>query len=97
MKKMQYTVVGGQYFNYNYGSTPTLLGAKRLAGRNPEYWDNWAGWHVPAIYRAEDVEEYWSDSRGEWVTEVNAYPLCVGEYHHGKVTWREHKYAGFCF
>ena len=56
MKKINYYVIGGQYEGYNYGGAATLLGAKRLARRNQEYWDNWQGWHKPCIYRAEDVE-----------------------------------------
>ena len=55
-KKKNFYVIGGQYAAYDYGGTPTLLGAKRLANKNEEYWDNWQGWHRPQIYRAEDVE-----------------------------------------
>ena len=50
-----YYVIGGQYQFYSYGGTPTLLGAKRLANKHVEYWDNWQGWHTPSIYRAEDT------------------------------------------
>ena len=57
MKKNGYFVIGGQYQSYCYGATPTLLGAKRLAAKNAEHWDSWQGWHIPSIYRAEDVEE----------------------------------------
>lgn len=49
-------MIGGQYESYCYGGTPTLIGVKRLATRNMEYWDNWQGWHKPKIYRAEDVK-----------------------------------------
>ena len=56
MKKINYYVIGGQYESICYGGTPTLIGAKRLATKNEEYWDNWQGWHKPAIYRAEDTE-----------------------------------------
>lgn len=55
-KTIKYYVIGGQYESYCYGGTPTLLGAKRLAGKNLEYWDNWQGWHKPKVYRAEDTE-----------------------------------------
>ena len=54
--KNNYYVIGGQYERYCYGGTPTLIGAKRLANKNKEYWDNWQGWHTPAIYRAEDTQ-----------------------------------------
>ena len=57
MKKLNYYVIGGQYYYFCYGGTPTLTGAKRLAGKSAEHWDNWQGWHIPSIYRAEDVED----------------------------------------
>ena len=56
MKKINYYVIGGQYEGICYGGTPTLIGAKRLATKNEEYWDNWQGWHKPRIYRAEETE-----------------------------------------
>ena len=40
MKKNNYYVIGGQYEIICYGGTPTLIGAKRLATKNEEYWDN---------------------------------------------------------
>lgn len=52
-----YCVIGGQYKVVYYGSCPTLLGAKRLATKCAEYWDNWQGWHKPDIYLIEDTEE----------------------------------------
>lgn len=54
MKK--YQVIGGQYESSWIGESDSLHGAKILATRNMEYWDNWQGWHKPCIYRAEDVE-----------------------------------------
>lgn len=57
MKKINYYVIGGQYVRYCYGGCKTLLGAKRLAAKHDEYWDNWQGWHRPKIYRAEDCVE----------------------------------------
>lgn len=65
-KEIKYYVIGGQYESCCYGGAPTLLGAKRLATRYAEYWDNWQGWHKPAIYRAEDTEEV--ESRGRITT-----------------------------
>ena len=56
MKKNNYYVIGGQYEYYCYGGCPTLIGAKRLATKNTEYWDNWQGWHNPRIYAANDTE-----------------------------------------
>ena len=54
-KEIKFYVIGGQYESMCYGGCPTLLGAKRLATKCMEYWDNWQGWHKPAIYRAEDT------------------------------------------
>lgn len=55
MKKINYYVIGGQYESLCYGGAPSLMGAKRLANKNSEYWDNWQGWHTPMIYKAEDT------------------------------------------
>ena len=63
MKKINYYVIGGQYQYIFYGGAPTLIGAKRLANKNAEYWDNWQGWHIPKIYRAEDTKEIDDDGR----------------------------------
>lgn len=54
MKK--YVVIGGQYQSYYCGESDSLHGAKIIAAKNMEYWDNWAGWHYPKIYLSEDVE-----------------------------------------
>ena len=63
MKKINYYVIGGQYESICYGGAPTLIGAKRLATKNREYWDNWQGWVTPKIYDAEDTEEITSKGR----------------------------------
>lgn len=55
MKK--YQVIGGQYRHHWYGESDSLLGARIIAGKNKEYWDNWQGWHKPLIYRSEDIEQ----------------------------------------
>lgn len=55
MKK--YQVIGGQYVYDWKGESDTIRGAQIIARKNEEYWDNWKGWHVPAIYLKEDVEE----------------------------------------
>lgn len=54
MKK--YQVIGGQYEQSWKGESDSLHGAKIIAGKNKEYWDNFQGWHTPHIYRAEDCE-----------------------------------------
>ena len=56
-KNNNYYVIGGQYAYKCYGGTPTLLGAKRLARKCTELWDNHKGYHVPSIYAAEDTKE----------------------------------------
>ena len=61
MKK--YQVIGGQYESYWYGESDSLRGAKIIATKNEEYWDNWQGWHKPNIYKAEDCIEVVSQGR----------------------------------
>ena len=61
MKK--YQVIGGQYESVWYGESDSLRGAKCIATRHAEYWDNWQGWHKPRIYLAEDVREIESNGR----------------------------------
>ena len=85
----KYVVIGGQYVFWAYGSTPTLLGAKRLAAKCVEYWDNWQGWHVPAIYRAEDVREV-SNIHGDTLApREGAAPVAVARYVNGRPVWEE--------
>lgn len=55
MKK--YQVIGGQYEQCWYGESDSLHGARVIAGKNKEYWDNWQRWHTPKIYKREDCEE----------------------------------------
>lgn len=62
----RYQVIGGQYESHWYGESDSLHGAKVIAGRNKEHWDNWSGWHTPRIYLAEDVREI--ESRGRITT-----------------------------
>lgn len=68
MKEMEdltvekYVVIGGQYRYICYGICDSLHAAKCLASYNMEYWDNWQGWHYPAIYRELDTIHYNSDS-----------------------------------
>lgn len=79
-KEVKYYVIGGQYEAFNYGGTPTLLGAKRLARKRMEYWDNWQGWHTPAIYAAEDCEEGTTFfRRSTIVPKIDAEPVSVYE------------------
>lgn len=54
----KYYVIGGQYKQVFYGESKTLLGAKRIATKNAEYWDNWQGWHIPKIYDSHDCRSY---------------------------------------
>lgn len=52
MKK--YQVIGGQYRFCRYGESDSLRGAKQIAAKHGEYWDNWQGWHRPKIYLSAD-------------------------------------------
>lgn len=88
MKKQQknmkaYQVIGGQYEQYWYGESDTLRGAKIIATRHEEYWDNWQGWHTPRIYAADDVQIITSRGRittsDGWdviVPKPDAVPVC---------------------
>lgn len=64
MKNFQ--VFGGQYESHYYGESDSLRGARLIASRNREYWDNWQGWHTPRIYLSADVREV--ESRGRITT-----------------------------
>lgn len=70
----KYAVIGGQYDHYCHGTTPTLLGAKRLARKSQEYWDNWQGWHTPSIYAVKDCRSY---GYGGLVPKIDALPVAV--------------------
>lgn len=78
MKK--YVVIGGQYQPYYCGEADTLLGAKRIASAHLEYWDNWQGWHYPAIYRAEDVEPVENFYGSGYAPIYEARPIATREY-----------------
>lgn len=78
-----YYVIGGQYEFFCYGASDSLRGAKQIAARNREYWDNWQGWHTPRIYKAEDVQTITSRGRittpDGWdviVPKPDAVPVC---------------------
>lgn len=75
MKKNNFYVIGGQYQWYCYGGTPTLLGAKRLANKNLEHWDNWQGFHRPEIYRAEDVHKVENFYGEQMAPVIDAIPI----------------------
>ncbi len=60
MKK--YQVIGGQYEQNWIGESDSIHGAKTIAGKNKEFFDNWQGWHTPKIYKAEDCQDI--ESRG---------------------------------
>lgn len=87
--KAQYCVIGGQYRDYCRGERETLLGAKRLAGKSMEYWDNWQGWHIPKIYKIEDTEIVPLDGESVRVPKPGATAAAKGTYKDGKITWKE--------
>lgn len=90
MEKLnQYCVIGGQYQDYCYGERETLLGAKRLAGKSMEYWDNWQGWHIPMIYRLEDTEISINNNGKMRSPKSGVTAIAKGRYKNGKITWVE--------
>ncbi len=79
-----YYVIGGQYRYHYYGASKTIRGAKMLATRNTECWDNLIGLVTPRIYSDEPV-----------ITTVNGEEIVlpIGDclyYHDGK-KWCENK------
>ncbi len=90
MKNNTYYIIGGQYESYCYGARPTLIGAKRLASKSAEYWDNWQGWHVPKIYRAEDVRECDNFYGATFYPVEGAEPVAIAHYNNsGRIAWKE--------
>lgn len=86
--KENFYVIGGQYYAYCYGPSETLAGAKRLAGKHDEYWDNWCGWHRPAIYKADDCVLANTQFHGEqMVPKAGASPVAF--YDMAKKAWTE--------
>ena len=77
MKKQNFAVIGGQYASYCYGFAPTLTGAKRLASKNLEYWDNWQGWHAPKIYNIDDVEKVTNFYGETYAPRDGSFPVAV--------------------
>lgn len=73
-----YQIIGGQYESHWYGESDTLRGARCIATRNKEYWDNWQGWRKPKIYKAEDVAEI--ESRGRITSDDGALIRVPKEY-----------------
>lgn len=61
MKK--YQIIGGQYESIWYGESDSLLGAKQIASRHVEFWDNYRSWNVPKIYLSDHTEEIESHGR----------------------------------
>lgn len=76
----QYVVIGGQYESYCYSDAETLHGAKILASKSLEYWDNWQGWHYPAIYRREDVEKCCNFYGETYCPKTFALPIATRKY-----------------
>lgn len=91
MKNKNFAIIGGQYATYCYGFTPTLTGAKRLARKNLEYWDNWQGWHAPKIYKAEDVEKVINFYGETYAPKEDAHPVTFAwmEDNGNKLTWED--------
>ena len=88
MKTINFYVIGGQYFQYCYGGSETLRGAKLLAAKHDEYWDNMQGWHRPRIYAAADCVLADTEFHGEQMIH-KAEALPVAEYDMDRKTWRD--------
>lgn len=76
----QYVVIGGQYESYCYGSSESLHGAKILASKSLEYWDNWSAFHYPVIYRRDDVEKCHNFYGETYCPKAFASPMATREY-----------------
>lgn len=76
----QYVVIGGQYESYCYGSSDTLNGAKILASKSLEYWDNWQGFRYPSIYRREDVKQCNNFYGETYCPKAFAHPVAIRNY-----------------
>ena len=85
MENFNYYVIGGQYEQYCYGGSSTILGAKQIAAKHDEYWDNWQGWHRPAIYNADDCFLGKTQLNGEqMIHKENAWPVAEYDMEHKK-------------
>ena len=95
MKKQNFAIIGGQYAACCYGFTPTLIGAKRLARKNLEYWDNWQGWHAPSIYRIEDVVQVTNFYGKTYAPKNGALPVTSARVGNNgsKLTWENTVYT----
>ena len=86
MKK--YYVIGGQYCSYLAGAANTIREAKEIAEENATYGDNWAGWLVPSIYDARDVEPCENFFGAQFCPKFGALPRWEGKCdHRGNVKW----------
>lgn len=92
MEHMRYYIIGGQYESKCYGETESLRGAKAMASRNREYWDNHQGWHTPRIYTEDMVREV--ESKGRITTrdgETIIVPTGDCAWYHDGTRWVENK------
>ena len=83
-KEIKFYVIGGQHVAFNYGGAYTLEGAKRLASKHEEYWDNWQGWHKPKIFKAEDCTLRENFHGEDYYPEPYAYPVASWDSRAGK-------------
>ena len=86
MKK--YYVIGGQYCSYLAGEADTIREAKGIAEEHVTYGDNWAGWLVPSIYDACDVEPCENFFGAQYCPKFGALPRWEGKCDSdGNVKW----------
>lgn len=79
-KSAKFAVIGGQYQSCFYGFADSLHAAKILASKSTEYWDNWQGWHIPAIYAADDVKPIENFYGSGYAPRFGAVPVAVKSY-----------------
>lgn len=61
-----------------------------LASKSAEYWDNWQGWHIPSIYKAEDVRECNNFYGATFCPVEGAEPVAIAHYNNsGRIVWEE--------
>lgn len=89
-KEIKYYVIGGQYEDFNYGGAFTLEGAKRLATKCEEFWDNFQGWHKPRIFKVEDCELKTNFFGKNYYPKANAVPEASWNKYTKK--WEAHCY-----
>lgn len=90
-EQKNYYVIGGQYLYLCHGTASTLIGAKRLATKCVEYWENCQSFRYPKIYEAKDIQEITSfdNECSTYVPKENAEPIATREWGDRWVTYEK--------